>query len=254
MPNVIDTGPPGCGKGRLGEKYALEYGMVHLNSGEELRDIISNKIKSKDLIDRMAAGKLIESKLANQIIEGRLLEKYLHKDGYICERSLTHVQKEALSQPLTKEYLDSLGEEEFREIIERQIIQAEDMNQNSQHRLVTHRIERRNGFIYVGYPRTKDQLSHLEYLIRYSPLHAISLIIFLDVDEDECYKRVVGRDRPGEEKIFETRIKDYNRFTKPMINILEQKYGNIFHRINANGSKEQTDAQIRPLFEALMRP
>ena len=45
MFNIILFGPPGSGKGTQSEKLIDKYGLIHLSTGNLLREEISNKTK-----------------------------------------------------------------------------------------------------------------------------------------------------------------------------------------------------------------
>ncbi len=69
MKNYIIFGAPGAGKGTQAKLLAEKYGLIHLSSGEILRQ----EIKKGELGDRikkcLAAGRLVPADMINQIME-----------------------------------------------------------------------------------------------------------------------------------------------------------------------------------------
>ncbi len=84
MKNVIIFGPPGAGKGTQAKLLAEKYGLVHLSSGEILRQ----EIKRGELGDKikryLAAGRLVPSQLINTIIE-KQIKKHPHALGFVFD-------------------------------------------------------------------------------------------------------------------------------------------------------------------------
>lgn len=56
MYNLILFGPPGCGKGTQSDKLVEKYGLVHLSTGNLLRQEIKDKtplgLEAKNFIDK----------------------------------------------------------------------------------------------------------------------------------------------------------------------------------------------------------
>ncbi len=95
------------------------------------------------------------------------------------------------------------------------------------------------GFIFDGFPRTNPQAEALERLLN-SKNTGISLMLALDVSEDELTKRLLlrgadsGRADDRNEDIIRNRIKVYNKQTSVVADYYTKQ--NKFERINGIGS------------------
>jgi adenylate kinase len=77
------------------------------------------------------------------------------------------------------------------------------------------------GFVLDGFPRTLNQASELDLMLRKHG-HKVSLVLSLEVDEDELVKRLVNRelelhrqDDTGD--VIKNRIVQYHQHTQPLI-------------------------------------
>jgi adenylate kinase len=79
MFNLILFGPPGSGKGTQSEKLVEKYGLIHLATGNLLREEIKNKtplgLEAKNFIDR---GQLVPDEVVIGMIDSSL---ELHRDA-----------------------------------------------------------------------------------------------------------------------------------------------------------------------------
>lgn len=104
--NIILFGPPGGGKGTIAEALEKRFGLVHISSGEILRESIQ---KGTPLGEQakvyMNAGKLVPDNIINGIMLKRLKEPDCRK-GYILEGYPRNLQQaEFLS---TKQHVDQV--------------------------------------------------------------------------------------------------------------------------------------------------
>lgn len=106
MLNIILFGPPGAGKGTQAEKLIKQYGLIHLSTGDMLREEIAKQtplgLEAKELIEQ---GKLVPDEIVIGMIQERI--KY-HADanGFIFDGfPRTTVQAEKLDA-----MLEQLGE------------------------------------------------------------------------------------------------------------------------------------------------
>jgi adenylate kinase len=76
MLNIVLFGPPGAGKGTQAEKIKQKYNLVHLSTGDILRNEISNQtelgIMAKEYMDK---GELVPDKVVIDMIENILNQK-----------------------------------------------------------------------------------------------------------------------------------------------------------------------------------
>jgi len=85
MLNLVLFGPPGAGKGTQSEKLINKYGLVHLSTGDILRNEIANGTelgrKAKEVMDR---GELVSDDIVIGMIESKL-DANPHAKGYIFD-------------------------------------------------------------------------------------------------------------------------------------------------------------------------
>ena len=108
------------------------------------------------------------------------------------------------------------------------------------------------GFIFDGFPRTEAQAEALDKMLSKKNT-AITMMLALDVDDDELLKRLLlrgqlsGRPDDRDEKVIARRVSEYNNKTAP----LKSFYGsqNKFHSINGIGSVEEIFARLCGVIE-----
>ncbi len=85
MLNIVLFGPPGSGKGTQAEKLIKKYGLIHLSTGDILREAISKKtplgLKAKEYLDK---GELVpDEDVVNMVIKKLDVEK--DPNGFIFD-------------------------------------------------------------------------------------------------------------------------------------------------------------------------
>ncbi len=82
MYNLVLFGPPGSGKGTQSEKLINKYGLVHLSTGNLLREEIANKtplgLEAKSIMDK---GQLVPDEVVIGMIDS-CLEKHKEAKGF----------------------------------------------------------------------------------------------------------------------------------------------------------------------------
>ena len=82
---IVFFGPPGSGKGTQAKLLAKELNILHLSTGDILRDKLSDgdslSIKLKEI---MSSGNLVSDEILNQIIADKLMSKEC-SNGYILD-------------------------------------------------------------------------------------------------------------------------------------------------------------------------
>ena len=85
MFNLILFGPPGSGKGTQSEKLIEKYGLIHLSTGNLLREEISNKtplgLEAKNFMDK---GKLVPDEVVIGMIDS-CLEHHKDAKGFLFD-------------------------------------------------------------------------------------------------------------------------------------------------------------------------
>ncbi len=103
---LLFLGPPGAGKGTQANLFCKKYGLVHLSTGDLLRDEVSSGsvlgVKAAEIMNK---GELVSDRLVLSIVEGRLAninEGWL-LDGFPRNVNQAHSLKnllEKINQPL----------------------------------------------------------------------------------------------------------------------------------------------------------
>jgi adenylate kinase len=107
MLNIVLFGPPGAGKGTQSQKLIDKYNLMHLSTGDILRNAIERQtprgIEAKKYMDR---GELVPDELVIGII-GRRLEEYRDKtNGFVFDGfPRTNIQAKELDEMLTEKNL-----------------------------------------------------------------------------------------------------------------------------------------------------
>ncbi len=157
MFNLILFGPPGSGKGTQSDKLVAKYELVHLSTGNLLRQEIKDKtplgIEAKSFIDK---GQLVPDEVVIGMVDSYFDQ---HKDA--------------------------------------------------------------KGFLFDGFPRTVAQAKALDKLMKLKKT-AISIVLILNVDEEELINRLVhrgktsGRSDDADENIQRNRQAVYKKETLPV--------------------------------------
>jgi adenylate kinase len=125
MLNIVLFGPPGAGKGTQSEKIIEKYNLMHLSTGDILRNAIENQtplgIKAKNYMDK---GELVPDDVVIGII-GRCLDEYRNKtNGFVFDGfPRTNTQAEELDLMLSEKGLSITQlvalEVEYSELVDR---------------------------------------------------------------------------------------------------------------------------------------
>ena len=104
---IIFFGPPGSGKGTQAKLLAKELNILHLSTGDILREKLSDGDSlSKKLKEIMSSGNLVSDEILNQIIANKLMSEEC-SNGYILDGyPRTISQSEFLLSFAKSNYLD----------------------------------------------------------------------------------------------------------------------------------------------------
>ncbi len=171
MLNIIIFGPPGSGKGTQSAKIVEKYNLVHLSTGDLMRE-----------------------EIAKDTPLGREVKKFIDKGMLVPDEIIMRELYEKAS-----EHLDSPG------------------------------------LIFDGFPRTIVQAEMLDQMLNKHGI-PIDVVLSVDVDEEELYKRLKGRAEDSgrsddKTDIIWRRIEIYKEQTLPLIDYYK-KQGKI---VSING-------------------
>ncbi len=156
MFNLVLFGPPGSGKGTQSANILQTYNLIHISTGDLLRDEVARQtplgIEARKFMDQ---GLLVP----DEVVIGMISSK---------------------------------------------------IDENPEAR----------GFIFDGFPRTRAQAEALDKLLEFKNT-SITLVLSLEVTEEELIKRLVGRGQTSgrsddTEEVIVKRIKEYRSKTEPV--------------------------------------
>ena len=83
------------------------------------------------------------------------------------------------------------------------------------------------GFLYDGYPRNISQAKYLDEILEANN-RKISLVLSMDVEEEELYKRILHRSMKSSrtddtEEVIKNRIDIYRQQTVPLLNYYDDR-------------------------------
>ena len=100
-PKVIISGPPAGGKGTQCELIAQKYGVVHISTGDLLREEVKKGTAlGKQAHTFMSSGALVPDALINQMVKERLSKEDVQKQGWLLD-GFPRTRSQALSLQLS---------------------------------------------------------------------------------------------------------------------------------------------------------
>lgn len=102
--NAILLGPPGAGKGTLAAVLKEKFGLLHISTGDLLREEMKNGSELGQRIKKyVESGELVPDQIVIEMIENKLSQSDLSSKGYMLDGfPRTTVQAQDLDQILTK--------------------------------------------------------------------------------------------------------------------------------------------------------
>ena len=81
--NIVLLGPPGSGKGTQSRLISMNYDLMHISTGDLLREALDKKIDvGIDLEDYLKNGKLVPDEVITNLLQNKLIKS---KNGYILD-------------------------------------------------------------------------------------------------------------------------------------------------------------------------
>lgn len=102
------------------------------------------------------------------------------------------------------------------------------------------------GFVLDGFPRTLKQAEELDGMLKKLG-HTVSMVIALEVNEEELVKRLLNRAREqgrkdDTEEVIKNRLEQYHHHTKPLIDYYQEK--GLYTEVFGVGTIEEIFAQL----------
>lgn len=217
MKNIIFIAPPAAGKGTQSELLCDKYGLLHISTGDLLREESKKNTElGQEIKEKMSTGKLIDDSIIIELLKNKLIEignKSIILDGF----PRTVVQAEAYDEMLDELNLD-LGYvivlDVDKELLEKRIVGR------------------------VSCPKCGNVYNEL---IEESKPMQEGLC-------NNCHTELVKRADDNSES-FKVRYETYLNTTKPLISYYESK-GCLYH-VDGNSSKHQIFDNIVNILEKI---
>ncbi len=105
--NLILLGPPGTGKGTIAKFIEVRFGLVHVSTGDLLREEVAGKTETGKRIEPlMNAGKLVDDSVVLEILRKKILE--LNGKPFVLDGFPRNVNQGKLLEPLLNELVVKL--------------------------------------------------------------------------------------------------------------------------------------------------
>ena len=133
MTNFLIFGPPGSGKGTQSVKLADKYNLIHLSTGDMLREEVGAETElGKKVEGIMKRGELVPDNIVIQMISGRI-DANQDAEGFIFDgfpRTVDQAKAldEALAEKKTSICKMLVLEVEHDELVSRLLLRAEESN------------------------------------------------------------------------------------------------------------------------------
>lgn len=217
MKNIIFIAPPAAGKGTQSELLCNKYGLLHISTGDLLREESKKNTElGQEIKDKMSTGKLIDDAVIIELLKNKLIEignKSIILDGF----PRTVVQAEAYDDMLDELNLD-LGYvivlDVDKELLEKRIVGR------------------------VSCPKCGNVYNEL--IDELKPMQEGLC--------NNCHTELVKRNDDNSES-FKVRYETYLNTTKPLISYYESK-GCLYH-VDGNSSKHQIFDNIVNILEKI---
>ena len=217
MKNIIFIAPPAAGKGTQSELLCNKYGLLHISTGDLLREESKKETElGKEIKDKMSTGKLIDDAVIIELLKNKLIEignKSIILDGF----PRTVVQAETYDEMLDELNLD-LGYvivlDVDKELLEKRIVGR------------------------VSCPKCGNVYNEL--IEELKPMQEGLC--------NNCHTKLVKRADDNSES-FKVRYETYLNTTKPLISYYESK-GCLYH-VDGNSSKHQIFDNIVNILEKI---
>ena len=215
MKNIIFIAPPAAGKGTQSELLCNKYGLLHISTGDLLREESKKETElGQEIKEKMSTGKLIDDSIIIELLKNKLIEignKSIILDGF----PRTVVQAEAYDEMLDELNLD-LGYvivlDVDKELLEKRIVGR------------------------VSCPKCGNVYNEL--IEELKPMQEGLC--------NNCHTELVKRADDNSES-FKVRYETYLNTTKPLISYYESK-GCLYH-VDGNSSKHQIFDNIVNILE-----
>lgn len=208
MKNIVLLGAPGAGKGTQAKLLTEKYDLVHLSTGEMLRQ-----------------------KVADGTALGQRVKSIMERGDLVSDDIVLSL----IDESLERGFHDAM--DEWDEARLRRIYGLKDDDPLPE--------KKPHSIIYDGFPRTVQQAQMLEFLLRKKGKQ-VDHIIFIDLPREELLRRIgvraqVENRADDNEEVVRHRLEEYEQKTMPVIDY----YRGSGRLINIDGSGEISETSTR---------
>lgn len=218
MKNIVLFGAPGAGKGTQASLLAKKYDLIHLSTGEMLRNEVAHDTplgrRVKDIMLRgdLVGDDIVVNLIAKAIDTGRgtTMDEW-------DEARLRRVCGLADDEPLPEQPQPSI--------------------------------------IYDGFPRTVQQCQMLEFIFRQKE-RKLDAVISIDVPQEELVRRIheralISNRSDDTEEVIRHRLAEYEDKTRPVLDYYRVS-GRLIS-IDGSGEISETNGRLCQVMDALLK-
>ncbi|MBR1792461.1 MAG: nucleoside monophosphate kinase [Bacteroidales bacterium] len=217
MKNIVLYGAPGAGKGTQASLLAEKYHLVHLSTGDMLRqEVAAGTSLGQRVKDIMERGDLVGDEIVLSLID------------------------KALTANISGEPLDEWDEERRQRAIE------------AGEQIPERRIP---SIIFDGFPRTVQQAQMLEFVFSHRNMR-LDRVISIDVSREELIRRIheraaISNRADDNEETIRHRLEEYEEKTRPVLDYY--KVSGLLVSIDGGGEISETNTRLCQLMDYILR-
>lgn len=217
MKNIVLYGAPGAGKGTQAALLAEKYHLVHLSTGDMLRQEVA------------AATPL-----------GQRVKGIMERGDLVGDDIVLSLIDKALTHNLEGDPLDEWDEQRRQRAIE--------AGESVPERKVP-------SIIFDGFPRTVQQAQMLEFIFSRRNMR-LDQVFSIDVSRDELIRRIheraaISHRADDNEETIRHRLDEYEEKTRPVLEYY--KVSGLLVSIDGSGEISETNTRLCQLMEHLLR-
>ena len=211
MKNVILIAAPAAGKGTEAAKLKEQYNMVHISTGDLLRNAVSKGDERGNMINELISnGKFVSDNIVLELLKEKILEPSC-ENGYILDGFPRNIDQAISYDKILEEINRDIG-----------VVIVLDIDKEI----------------------AKSRISGRYSCSKCGKVYNINNTEMIPINEGLCDICNIGLTRRSDDnpETYEERYNTYIEKTEPLISYYDQK-GIVYH-VDAGGSSEETHRQV----------